>query len=640
MSKECRSKKILFVVMVLGILWMYATYVPYLLDYYIIRPETSVFSFVFGKDIINTNYEFEGVIIGLGLGLLYCVTANVGVSVSVMSLGLLLLTHASYIKYINRKELLRINDLKLTEAAGMAAGYIHFNYSRYLLLLVIFFLLSGAACFGLGLLNKQAGKIISQRRLQFAVRVVCAIVLCVVTVKYTDYYFNSKLTLDEVKALSLNGEENNRYVLYRFLQNDSLYTSVGDPQASYQNLLSQSPVSETKEGAQKPDIIVIMNESWWNTDHIASDKVVFSKDPMEPYKKLEDKCITGWLTSNVYGGGTVSSEAEFLTGLNTKYFVQTSTFYANTLGRKIPSVVDYLHELEYDTEAIHPYYGEFYSRDQVYQTFGFDRILFAEDMQYKDIYTKYISDESLANQIISDYERPGENKFIWALSIANHIRVLEYEAEPKLDYDYPISAELEEGAVSQEDYDTMINYINGIYLANQAFEQLVEYFERVDKPVILVMYGDHIPSFPESVMSAFELNTDDQSVEMMKKTYSVPVILWSNLKNRESNTGEWEGRDEPEFRGQAIYYLAEMIFSYAGLPDSDMMRIKRLERSEFLADTRTMVLDRNGEPMTRCSQKQLYIMKNMQTVEYDLMFGENMCGDIWKPGGAQGGDTP
>lgn len=91
--------------------------------------------------------------------------------------------------------------------------------------------------------------------------------------------------------------------------------------------------------------------------------ITFSSDPMEVYKRLEESCSSGQLTANIYGGGTIGSETEFLTGLNTKYFVSYTGISTELQKRKVPSIVDYFHALDYDTVMIHPYDGDFYGRN-------------------------------------------------------------------------------------------------------------------------------------------------------------------------------------------------------------------------------------------------------------------------------------
>jgi phosphoglycerol transferase MdoB-like AlkP superfamily enzyme len=423
------------------------------------------------------------------------------------------------------------------------------------------------------------------------------------------------LSIGNVGANNISLFYADKYVIYQFLENDNLASiNIENINESYDFVLSQEEPVMTNTPSSYPNIIVVMNESWWNTDNIGSSKVTFSSDPMQPFKDLSSMCTTGYLTSNVYGGGTVSSEAEFLTGLDTKYYVSDAGIYSTTLNRKLPSIVDYFNSLDYNTIAIHPYYGSFYDRETIYKTMGFDKTVFDEDMLYRDIYTQYISDESLTKQIIHEYETaPNGNKFIWSVSIGNHIRVLDYDIEPITDYDYPISIELKDENLSEYDYNTLLNYVNGFYYANLAYKELVEYFENVDEPTIVLMYGDHIPNFSEEVRIALGIEGDE-------KCYNVPVILWSNIQG-----------DMPEFTGEGIYYLPQMLLEYAQMPDSDMQRILRYERNYFKADSRQYILDAFGLQLTQFTKEQVQALKHYKTIEYDLILGDSIGSDVWNP---------
>lgn len=612
-----RKKRAWYLIFLIGLVVMYATYIPCLLDYYIVRPDGSYLSF-FHDSFLAAPYMFEGIVIGMAVAALYCLTLRAGVSTLIVSVLLFVLTHASYIKYINRKELLKLDDLRLTEAAGMALDYFRFTLNRWLVLLAGLLVLFAGAGFALDLLRKKAWKERGGREAwKVCARLFSCVCLCAAIVLYTDHFLGERYVIDVIGPLV---SETDRYVLYRFLQNDSLSTiNVERVEESYDFLLSQEPPKEAVDRENYPNVIVIMNESWWNTDNIRTDLITFSQDPMGPYKELADRCVTGHLTSTVFGGGTVSPEIEFLTGLNAKYY-RTDSAYAQIRGRRIPSLVDYFNGLDYETVAIHPYYGWFYGRDTAYAAMGFDQVIFEEDMQYRDIYTRYISDESLAKQIIAEMEESGGPKFIWALSIANHKRVLDYTAEPAADFDYPVTLTVKGAEVDTEDYDTLVNYVNGIYLANQAFSQLVDYFSGKDQPTVLLMFGDHCPYFSMEILEAMGLSEGESDRETAERLYSTPVIVWSNCSS-----------EELSFSGESMYYLPQALIDYAGLPDSDMTRILRYERSYFKTNSSKFVWDATGEEVYECTEEQLQALSHYKAVQYDILHGEGIGKDVWKP---------
>ncbi len=585
MDKQLQ-RKIVYILMVTGLVWLYALYVPCLMDYYVCRPDMS-FSYFFQQNLSNPIYEFECVLLAFVVAFFFCLTWNGGVSIAITSLLVFLLTQGSYVKYMNRKEMLRLEDFLLTEAAGMAAGYLRFEFSRYLVTLAGGLLVMVAAGAGLEYvrskhlfprnnINKEKNWNIENTFVAIA-RILTAGFVFFVMVFGAKRFMLSQLIEMRMDATKLVEAEDNRYVLYRFVKNDRLDPASAElTKQSYEYLLAQEEEQEETVTRVYPNVIVIMNESWWNTGNVDSDKVKFSRDPMIHYKRLLKRCVTGHLTSNVYGGGTISSEAEFLTGLNTKYYVTSSTIYEKTKNRKLPSVVDYYNALDYETVAIHPYYGDFYNREEVYETMGFDEAIFEEDMVNREIYTRYISDDSLVKEIIAEYEEQDEeaNKFIWSVSVSNHRRTLAYHIDSVEDYEYPISVEFTDEAytdeMEKEDYETLVNYVNGIYYAGKAYSELVDYFSEVDEPVIVVMFGDHVPNFSPATRVAMGLSdeeaesynkedissgngwfdlfkedvtdgdwseensrdmsvvTEDESFEVLERLYSVPVIMWKS----------------------------------------------------------------------------------------------------------------
>lgn len=629
---------------------LYGTYIPCLLDYYIVRPEESYLTFFYENHLAAT-YTFEGILIGMVFAALYCLTMQAGISMVILSGLLFLLTHASYLKFVNRKELLRLDDLRLTEAAGMAIGYLKFTPDRFLAILAGGLLLFVAIGVVLDKFRKtaQSGKrenapeqpcsrqkavwknARARKTVLCTARFLGFFALCVCICFYTNHFLGREYVIDAIEPFS---PEKDRYVLYRFLQNDSLaMINVEQAKESYDFLLSQSPPRQASvsgaapgfpenaamaEHSGYPNIVVIMNESWWNTDNIQSDRITFSRDPMGPYKALADRCSMGYVTSPVCGGGTLRPEIEFLTGLNTKYY-NTDAVYAKLRGHRIPSVADYFNGLGYETVAVHPYYGTFYGRETAYKDMGFDQMIFEDDMLYKDSYTRYISDESLAKEIIALSRRQiGAPKFIWAVSIANHIKVLDYHKEPAADYDYPIEMSVEDGRLGEEDYDTTVNYVNGIYLANLAFAQLADYYSTAEQPTVLMMFGDHSPYFSVETLNAFGLGEGEEGAK--ERLYSTPVIVWSNVS-----------REKLDFSGESMYYLPMMLIDYAGLPDSDMTRILRYERTCFQTNSPNFVRNASGEIIREGTGEQIRALSHYKTVQYDILEGEGIGKDIWKP---------
>ncbi len=610
------------------LLLLYVFVMPYLADFYLLEPDTTFGDFYF-QYIDNRFYIFEIVIISLTVIAILCITGRVGISILLTSIPMMLLAYAGSIKFAARNELFRLDDLKLTEAAGMAVNFLDFRFSsvqiRVIVVVGLFCLcgfLADIFC------RKFAVPVKESRQIPKVFRVLMSGACISIIFIYGHFFMHSTQNAMALAGSQITNEGYDRFVLYNFLKNEkNIDITTDDIERSYVYFREKAGNEKPQDanGGQEPTVIVIMNESWWNTDNIVSSGISFSTDPMEPYHELAQKCSSGYLSSNIFGGGTVSSETEFLTGINTKYLLSDVGVYAQIREHKMPSLVDYFHALDYHTTAIHPYYGFFYSRDKTYSLMGFDKVIFEDSMDYTDIYTRYISDASLASQIIKEYEDDSngtdKKKFIFAVSIANHDRSLNYKIDAVKDYDYPIKVTVENAALSDADYGDFVNTINGIYLANKAFGQLVDYFEEEKTPVVVVMYGDHIPFFVGSVLEAMGLNGSD--FDTQKRQYSVPALMWSNFND-----------DRVAFSGENISYLSQIILEYAGLPETDMTQIIRSEKEMFRADVRRFVEDAQGRQIKTYQNEQLEMVRHINVIDYDILFGSSAYRDnIWLPHG-------
>lgn len=610
------------------LLLFYVFLMPYLADFYLLEPEATFQDFYF-EYIDNRYYIFEIVILIFAVIAILCITGRIGVSILLTSIPMMLLAYASSIKFAARNELFRLDDLKLTEAAGMAVNFLNFRYSFIHVMVIVvvsLFCLCGifvdilCRTFPMPVKNGKESRQIPKIIRIFMSGACIAAMFC-----YGHFFMYSTQNAMVVEGNQITNEGYDRFVLYNFLKNEkNVDITTDDIEKSYDYFRDMAADGKSQAvNGQEPAVIVIMNESWWSTDNIVSNEISFSTDPMEPYHELAEKCSSGNLSSNIFGGGTVSSETEFLTGINTKYLLSDSGVYLEMREHKVPSLVDYFHALGYHTTAIHPYYDFFYSRDKTYSLMGFDKVVFEDSMDYTDIYTRYISDDSLASQIIKEYEDDSNStdkkKFIFAVSITNHDRSLNYKWDAVENYPYPIEVTIGDSEVSESSYSDFVNSVNGIYLANLAYGRLVDYFEQKKEPVVIVMYGDHIPFFTGDILKAMGLDGDDFATQT--RQYAVPVLMWSNFNDAKI-----------DFSGENINYLPQMLLEYAGLPETDMTQILRCERSFFKSDVRRFVRDSDGRQIKVYNKEQQEMVRNINVIGYDILYGSSSNRDaLWQP---------
>lgn len=271
----------------------------------------------------------------------------------------------------------------------------------------------------------------------------------------------------------------------------------------------------------KPNIIAIMSESLFDITKV--EKLKFSKDPLKNIKEIARKHYGGTMVSPSYAGGTSLPEFEFLTGLTTNFFNTTNVYpYSQYVNGKVNSIVRTYNNNGYKCIAMHPNGGNFYNRAMAYNFLGFDERIFIDDMEIQEnngrYVGNYVTDAELIQEIIESYETSSKekNKFIFAVSMQNHTP---YGAGNYSSYDIEIEF-LEK--VSQSEKDAYLAYTQGVHDADIAFRKLVDYFDNVDEPTIIVMFGDHLPG----INSLKNIYYEDDNL----KKHQTPYYIYTNYE--------------------------------------------------------------------------------------------------------------
>ena len=120
---------------------------------------------------------------------------------------------------------------------------------------------------------------------------------------------------------------------------------------------------------EKPDIIVVMSESFWDPTLLPGTTI--TPDPMPNVRAVR----SGSMFSPEFGGMTANVEFEALTGFSNAFLPYGSIPYQQYVRGPVPSLANFFRSEGYETTAIHPFEGWFWNREHVYDAFGFDRFL-------------------------------------------------------------------------------------------------------------------------------------------------------------------------------------------------------------------------------------------------------------------------
>lgn len=295
-----------------------------------------------------------------------------------------------------------------------------------------------------------------------------------------------------------------------------------------------------------PDIIIIMSEAY--TDFRRFENLDVPDGTYQNFDTLAREGNKGNAMVPTFGGYTAKTEYELLFGLPVKGIQDESIPHQLfTDGKPRPTFAAYLHTLGYATSFIHPFSASFYNRDKAYRGYGFDHVLFEDDLTAtQSRLGEYIDDKTLVEQIKTQLEQSSKPGLVFAVSMQNHGP---YTDEPE--------HTLKDKRLTNTENEELGRYLYGIAQTDSALGALKSYLESRDRPAVLLFVGDHYPYLGRQGKLYKKLGKSADPYSL----YQQPYLLWSNRAN---------SREIPQQRVSA-FYLPHIVADYAGLPKDRFM---------------------------------------------------------------------
>lgn len=298
--------------------------------------------------------------------------------------------------------------------------------------------------------------------------------------------------------------------------------------APYELQNGQQEQSEDADSSNDTDIIVIMDEAFADLPSVYGFET--STDGLPYIHSLEGSNVRkGWLMSSVFGGTTANTEYEFLTGNSTAFLGAGSVPYTQYINSEQESLAWLLKNRGYSATAFHPFLASGYKRYKVYPLLGFDEFISSDDgLAFNTRIRTYISDSADYQNLEKIYEdqaqaAPDEPQFIFNVTMQNHGT---YSTEvPAVDVTVePVDDDLKELVQLRE-------YLSLAYQSDKAFEELTDYYSKVSRRTVILMFGDHQPGVNNDVLRAMNpaMFEEGADLEEKEKQYTVPYVLWANF---------------------------------------------------------------------------------------------------------------
>lgn len=321
-----------------------------------------------------------------------------------------------------------------------------------------------------------------------------------------------------------------------------------------------------------PTVIAIMNESM--TDFGSLGTLEFAPDNMPNIHELQRSgdVIFGTAYSSVYGGNTCNSEYEFLTGNSMAFLPAGSKPYQQYIDAPQESLAHILKSRGYHTVAIHPGDRKAWERIDAYPQLGFDEFMDATIFDVpRSFEHRLTSDRSCYEQLIYEYEywrEIGDTPlFLFNVTIQNHGG---YEDE---NYETTVRVRGREGVWPKAE-----QYLSLTRRSDDSIRYLLDYFEDIDEPVVILFFGDHWPKledgFNRAVLEGYDITTD---------IYRVPFFIWANYP--------LEGQ---EIEAVSLNYLSGLLLRAADIEGTPYTNYLESLRRDIPVVTDIMTMDSGG----------------------------------------------
>lgn len=279
----------------------------------------------------------------------------------------------------------------------------------------------------------------------------------------------------------------------------------------------QSTEDTTVSESEKPNIIVVMNESF--SDLNVVKELSTSEDTMPFIHSLTENTIKGSVSVSVFGGNTCNTEFEFLTGNSLGFLPEGCIPFQQFITKKTDSISTTLKSQDYVSTAIHPYSRYGWRRSQVYPLVGLDTFYSRPEFTNPTLMRGYVSDKDSFNKITEVInQNSNARNFIFNVTMQNHGG---FTNKVPLDNWIDITDSLVE-------YPDLEQYLTLIHTTDKAYEDLITYYKSIKTPTIILMFGDHQPNLGGTTYDYLYGDMEDAPLNEKQNKYKTPFIIWAN----------------------------------------------------------------------------------------------------------------
>lgn len=312
-----------------------------------------------------------------------------------------------------------------------------------------------------------------------------------------------------------------------------------------------------------PDIVVVQSEAFFDPSIM---KQIEPGDFEPNFQRLSSNGITGSMEAPTYGGGTIRTEFETLTGYPMRAFPLMLYPYYGLASKWMPSVPRRLQAFDYSTTLFHPFGPNFWNRQEVMPALGFQHSYYEDSFRKAAHAGVYVSDHALFDTVLAHLAKPQANpSYTMLITMENHGPwSLKAKVLPHILDNHPLPKGL-----SPEGAEQLTYYLSHLVNGDVALGDFAVRLMARPRWTVLLFYGDHLPS----LNTAFEdIGFDDG------KNYAFQRTDYMLISNRPLT---------PQKLDLSAYELPGLLFDTIGLPEDGYLAFDGAVRKAASNDSPT-----------------------------------------------------
>ena len=215
--------------------------------------------------------------------------------------------------------------------------------------------------------------------------------------------------------------------------------------------------------------------------------------------------------------------------------------------------------------------------------FGFDTFTPIEYMEHIEMTPLgWAKDSVLTEEIEKVLDSTEEADFIYTISVQGHGAYPETAVLEDPEIEIEITQQDSKETYSEEEYYGILYYVNQLHEMDDFLKQLTDMLAEREEPVVLVLYGDHLPGF-----SFTEEDLKNRSL------FQTQYVMWSNFDM------------EQEYKDLEAYQLYSYVLDRLGMGDGLLMKLHQ----KFL----------------KAEISEEDYLENLKVLEYDMLYGDLDC---------------